>query len=95
MSAYLIARISVTDPDAFVEYTKRSPAVIEKYGGRYLARGGRTVSLEGEADARRVVLIEFDSVEQAEAFYRSPEYQDAKTYREGAAIGEFMVVDGV
>ena len=83
------------DPDAYVEYTKRTPAVIERYGGRFLARGGRTVSLEGAEESRRIVLVEFDSVEQAEAFYRSPEYQEAKTYREEAAVAEFIVVDGV
>ena len=95
MAAYMLVTVDVTDPDQYRHYTDRSPAALAKFGGRFLARGGRTVTLEGEAETRRVVVVEFPSLEQAEACYNSPEYQEAKSYREGAATARFIVVDGV
>jgi len=93
--AYMIVTVDVTDPDQYRQYTDRAPAAIAKYGGRYLARGGRTVTLEGDTESRRVVVLEFPSLEQAETCYRSPEYQEAKSHREGAANARFVVVEGV
>ena len=95
MVAYMLVTVDVTDPEQYRNYTDRSPAAIAKFGGRFLARGGRTVTLEGDAETRRVVVVEFPSVEQAEACYNSPEYQEAKSHREGAATARFIVVDGV
>ena len=95
MAAYLIALVDVKDPEAYRACVARSPAVIAKYDGRFLARGGQSVSLEGDAVAGRIVLIEFPSLEHAKAFYDSPEYQEAKLLREGAAVGRFFAVQGV
>jgi uncharacterized protein (DUF1330 family) len=92
--AYVVARVTVTDPQAYAEYAKDATAAIRQYGGRPLARGGAYEALEGEARARNVIL-EFESLEQAKRYYHSPEYQAAKAKREGAAIGEFVVVEGV
>ena len=91
----MLVTVEVTDPDQYRQYTDRSPAAIAKFGGRFLARGGRTVTLEGEAETRRVVVVEFPSLEQAEACYNSADYQDAKSYRDGAATARFIVVEGV
>lgn len=93
--AYMLVRVDVTDPDQYRHYTDRAPAAIAKFGGRYLARGGRTVTLEGDTEDRRVVVVEFPSLDQAEACYNSAEYQEAKSHREGAANASFIVVDGV
>ena len=90
---YVIARVTVTNPEAYAEYAKGATEAIRQYGGRPLVRGGAYEALEGEARARNVV-IEFDSVEQAKRYYYSPEYQAAKAKRAGAAIGEFVVVEG-
>jgi uncharacterized protein (DUF1330 family) len=95
MAAYLIALIDVKDPEAYRSYVARSPAVIAKYNGRFLARGGQSVTLEGEAVASRIVLLEFPTLEHAKTFYASPEYQEAKLLREGAAVGRFFAVQGV
>lgn len=95
MAAYLIALIDVKDADAYRAYVARSPAVIAKYNGHFLARGGQSVSLEGDAVASRIVVIEFPSLEQAKTFYASAEYQEAKLLREGAAVGRFFAVEGV
>jgi uncharacterized protein (DUF1330 family) len=95
MVAYLMVRADVRDKEAYGEYAKRSPAVVEQFGGRYLARGGEVLSLEGPQESRRVVIIEFPSLEQAKAFYDSPEYQSAREFRKDAGQAEFIVVDGV
>lgn len=95
LAAYMIVTVDVTDPEQYRQYTDRSPAALAKFGGRFLARGGRTVTLEGDPETRRVVVVEFPSLEQAEACYASPEYQEAKSHREGAATARFIAVDGV
>jgi uncharacterized protein (DUF1330 family) len=92
--AYVVARVTVTNPEAYAEYAKAATAAIRQYGGRPLARGGAYEGVEGEARPRNVI-IEFDSFEQARTYYFSPEYQAAKAKREGAATGEFVIVEGV
>jgi uncharacterized protein (DUF1330 family) len=94
MPAYLIARVHVTDPDRYQEYTKRTPAAIARYGGRFIVRGGAVTSLEGPPESDRVVVIEFPSVERAREFWSSPEYAEARSKRAGAATGQFILVDG-
>ncbi len=95
MPAYLVARIRVTNPEKYRGYMALSPAAIEKHGGRFLARGGETVTLEGEPEERRVVIVEFPSLEAARTFYDSPEYREARAAREGAAEAQFFVVEGI
>jgi len=69
--------------------------VVEKYQGNFLVRGGSYVTLEGAEETRRIVMIEFPDSALAEAFYRSPEYADARKLREGIGYFESVVVDGV
>jgi uncharacterized protein (DUF1330 family) len=90
---YWIARVDVTNPDAYKKYVEGTAAAFAKYGARFLARGGRSAPLEGPMRARNVV-IEFDSLEQAVTCYNSPEYQAARQHRIGAADAELMVVEG-
>ncbi len=94
MTGYWIGRIKVTDPDAYAEYVRRVPAILEAYGGRFLVRGGRAVSVEGE-DWPRNVVIAFPSFEQAKACYHSAEYQEAKALQDAAAVRMIAIVDGV
>ncbi|NIX76000.1 DUF1330 domain-containing protein [Microvirga terricola] len=91
--AYIIARVTVTNPEAYAEYAKGATEAIRQYNGRPLVRGGAYEALEGEARARNVV-IEFDSMEAAKTYYHSPEYQAAKAKRDGACIAEFVLVEG-
>lgn len=95
MTAYILARIDVADPEKYKGYTEATPGIIEKFGGRFIVRGGEKVTLEGPEETHRIVLLEFPSLEQAQAFYNSPEYQAAKKLRAGAATGQFVVVEGV
>lgn len=85
MKAYWIAHVDVTYPDQYSHYTQRAPAAFALYGGRMLARGGRSEAMEGRATPQRSVVIEFDSYEQAVACYHSEQYQEAKKHREGVA----------
>ena len=94
MAAYLIARVHVTNPEAYEGYKKLAAEAIAKYDGRYLARGGRTETLEGSEETGRIVIVAFPTLEQAKKFYDSPEYQKAKAAREGAATGHFVIVEG-
>lgn len=95
MPAYIIARVEVTDWDKYGQYLKVTPGVIEQYGGRFIARGGEMVTLEGPEETKRLVLLEFPSMERAKAWYHSEEYQNAKKIRAGAATASFIAIDGV
>lgn len=95
MTAYVIAQIDVTDPDAYETYKSLAPAAIEQYGGRYIARGGALEVLEGENDLPRNVILEFPDMDAARTWYNSPEYGKAKDAREGAARTRFLLVEGL
>lgn len=93
MTAYIVAEIDVTDATGYEPYKKMAGESIPRHGGRFLAHGGRTVSLEGEKP-KRVVVIEFPSVEAAEKFYHSPDYQTAVKIRQKASKGRLYIVEG-
>ena len=95
MTAYIIARVKVTDPRKYENYKALTPAAVEAAGGRFVVRGGRLKTIEGDSEHRRVVVIEFPTFEDAEAFYHSPLYEAAKAEREGAAEGQLIIVEGV
>ncbi|MFJ2486363.1 DUF1330 domain-containing protein [Pseudomonas sp. NPDC087639] len=95
MKAYWIAHVDITDPDQYSQYTQRAPKAFAEFGGRFLARGGRSEAMEGRDTPQRSVVIEFDSYEQAVACYRSAAYQEAKRYREEWARAEIIIVEGM
>ena len=94
MTAYWIARVKVTDEATYGEYAKRAGPAIAKHGGRFLARAGRFVTLEG-AEYPRNVVVEFPSVEAAETCYNSPEYQEALRFAKDASDRLVVIVEGV
>ncbi|HET7618522.1 MAG TPA: DUF1330 domain-containing protein [Vicinamibacterales bacterium] len=95
MAAYVIAHIDVKDPDRYKDYIKMSPVSIAKYGGRFIARGGRTESLEGAWQPKRLVILEFPSVERAKEWWASADYADAKALRQATSTGDLVVVEGL
>lgn len=95
MAVYIIARVKITDPRKYEAYKALTPAAVAAHGGRYVVRGGPVRTLEGEPETRRVVVIEFPDLAAAETFYHSAEYQTAKAKRDGAAEGQFIIVEGV
>jgi uncharacterized protein (DUF1330 family) len=90
---YWIARIDVKDPETYKSYITNATPAYQKYGAKFLVRGGQCEAVEGPSRGRNVV-IEFDSYDQAIACYRSPEYQAAAEFRRKASLGEILVVEG-
>lgn len=95
MAAYLIANIDVQDPVAYEEYKARVPAIVRKYGGEYLARGGRFIVLEGDWQPTRMAVIRLPDLAAAQALYDDPEYQPLKALRQRVSKTQFVVVEGV
>ena len=94
MTAYWIAYVTVTDPEAYQGYQALAPAAFAAHGARFLARGGAHEVLEGPMLDRHVV-IEFPSLAAARACYQSAEYQAARARREGAAVAHVVIVEGL
>jgi uncharacterized protein (DUF1330 family) len=94
VAAYVIAEVEVTDPAIYEEYRKLVPATIAQYGGRYLVRGGAVETKEGSWQPRRLVVLEFASMDQARKWYASPEYARALPLRQKAARSKVLLVEG-
>jgi uncharacterized protein (DUF1330 family) len=95
VAAYVIAMVDVRDPVRYEDYRRMVLPTIAAFGGRFVARGGRTEVLEGEWSPRRLVIVEFPSVERAKAWWNSPEYSEAKAIRQATSVGTLVVIEGV
>ena len=95
MAAYVIVEVNVTDPQLFSEYAKDVPATIASYGGKYLVRGGTVDAKEGGWVPKRVVVLEFPSMEQARKWYQSAEYAPLLAIRLRAASAKLILVEGL
>lgn len=87
--------MEITDPTTYEEYKKVVPPTISAYGGKYLTRGGRAEKLEGEWIPKRVVILEFESLEQAKKWWASEEYKAPKALRQRTALTNMIVVEGI
>ncbi|QBD77078.1 DUF1330 domain-containing protein [Ktedonosporobacter rubrisoli] len=95
MAAYFIVDIQeITDPQSYAEYSKDVPATIERYGGKFIVRGGAYETIEGDWQSRRLVVVEFDDVEQFKRWYNSPEYSELRKIRFQASSGRAVIVQG-
>jgi uncharacterized protein (DUF1330 family) len=93
--AYYVVEVNVRDLDKYKnDYASHVAATLAPYGGRYLAAGGRTESIEGAPPASRVSILEFPSVAKAEAWYNSPEYDKIKPVRHAVATTRSFIVEG-
>lgn len=95
MPAYVIVEIEITDPIKYEGYKKLTPGTLALYGGKFIVRGGRTETLEGNWNPNRVVVLEFPTMDKARAWYNSPEYTAAKEIRIAASTGKMILVEGV
>jgi uncharacterized protein (DUF1330 family) len=95
LPAYVIAMVDVKDPVRYEDYRRLVLPTITAYGGRFVARGGRTELLEGTLPAGRLVIVEFPSVERAKEWWASPEYSEAKALRQATSEGSLIVIEGV
>jgi len=95
MTAYVVIRIEAQDPSKLKNYQKVAPSIIDKYNGKILARGGEMATLEGPEETRRIVIIEFQSLDNAKKFYGSEEYSNAIKLRNNIASFEIIAIDGI
>jgi len=94
MPAYVIAHIDVKDPVKYEDYKKMSPVSIKNFGGRFIVRGAQAEVLEGTWRPKRLVLLEFPSVEVAKQWWASEDYADAKALRQATSTGDMIVLQG-
>ena len=94
MPAFVIADIDITNPDGYAAYRPMAAESVARHGGRFVARGGTVVPLEGGWDPKRVVIIEFPTLDAAKTFYHSDDYQAALEVRLANSTGRVIIVDG-
>jgi uncharacterized protein (DUF1330 family) len=94
MKGYLIANLDIQDQPTFQRYREEVVPLIQKYGGRYIIRGGEVEDLEGHLGLKRLIVLEFPSLDAARAFYNSPEYQPVKAIRLQSAASEVALILG-
>ncbi|AVO50154.1 DUF1330 domain-containing protein [Melaminivora suipulveris] len=93
-AGYVIASVTVTNPEQYEEYRKWSSEAMRVHGAEVCVRGGKVEVMEGDWNPGRTVILKFESFEAAKAFYDSPEYRKARAAREGAAIMRLVCVEG-
>jgi uncharacterized protein (DUF1330 family) len=94
LPAFYISELEVSDPEGLKPYGARVASTLEPFGGRFIVRAGKIAPLEGEAPKGRIVVIAFESMEKAQAWYDSPTYQEIKPIRHKAAKSRTFIVEG-
>jgi uncharacterized protein (DUF1330 family) len=94
MPAYIVVEVQVHDTQRYEDYKAMVPPSLAAYDGRFLVRGGKVETLEGDWSPKRFVVVEFPSVERAKAWWNSPEYEGAKKLRQATATTQMIVVEG-
>ena len=95
MAAFVLVDIDVRDPERYKDYVRVSHLSVEKYGGKFVVRGGANERLEGDWQPHRLVILEFESVARAKEWWSSPEYAEPKKLRQATAVSNMVVVEGV
>ena len=95
MSAYFLVEVDVTNPDVYDGYRKLVGPTLDKYGGKFLVRGGSYQTIEGDWPPQRVVILEFENTEQFQRWYDSPEYTAAREIRLSASTARAILIQGV
>ena len=95
MPAYVIVEIDIHDPVGYEEYKKLAGATVEKYGGKYVVRGGRTEVLEGDWTPKRIVVLQFDSRQHAKDWLDSEEYREPRKMRHRTARTNMILIEGM
>ena len=94
MKAYVIVELSITDKIIYEEYKKLTPVAIAAFDGKFIVRGGRTETLEGDWQPERMVVVEFPSVERAREWWHSDQYSKAKAIRQQSAHTKMLIIEG-
>jgi uncharacterized protein (DUF1330 family) len=94
MKAYLVLDFAVHDLDGFRPYVERVPSFIERHGGSYIVRGAEPKPIEGIWSPERMVILEFPSRQNAEAFLSDPDFQELAKIRHRTTNSQLVLVDG-
>jgi uncharacterized protein (DUF1330 family) len=94
MPAYLIIEIKIHDQELYAEYSAQLPSLVERYGGRYLIRGGEVVSVTGAWRPERLVLVQFETIDLVQDFLNCSEYQDLIPLRQRASSSRAIILEG-
>jgi len=94
MPAYVIAMMSIHDPETYKKYTDLTPPIVKKYGGKFLTRGEKVTTIEGEEYTARMVILEFPSEDHVRAWFADPDYIEAKVWRQAASQARIFVQQG-
>lgn len=92
MPAYVVSMMTITDPDIYKQYTSRTPPIVKKYGGKFLTRGEEITCVEGQDYTGRMVILEFPSKADVEAWFADPDYQEAMTFRHAASTMNYLLL---
>ena len=95
MPAYIVVEIEIIDPVGYEEYKIQAGASVHQHGGKYIVRGGKTEVLEGDWNPKRIVVLQFDSVERAKAWLNSEEYREPRKMRHRTARTKMIVLEAV
>jgi len=94
MPAYVVAMMSIHDPETYKKYTDRTPPIVRRYGGKFLTRGEEITTVEGEEYTARMVILEFPSKQHIEDWYADPEYKEAMKFRHASSEARILVQEG-
>ena len=92
MPAYVVSMMSIHDADTYKQYTDRTPPLVKKYGGKFLTRGEAFTCVEGNVYDGRLVILEFPSKADVEAWFNDPDYQEAMTFRHASSTMNYLLL---
>ena len=92
MPAYVVSMMTINDPETYKQYTSRTPPIVKKYGGKFLTRGEEINCVEGQNYDGRMVILEFPSKADVEAWFADPDYQEAMTFRHAASTMNYLLL---
>ena len=95
MAVYFVVEVTVTDPEMYAQYARLVPPTLDRYGGKFLVRGGATQTIEGGWQPQRFVIVEFEDEEHFKRWYHSPEYTEARNIRLNASTSRAVLAQGV
>jgi uncharacterized protein (DUF1330 family) len=92
MPAYVVAMMSINDPDTYKLYTDRTPPIVKKYGGKFLTRGEDFTCVEGQKYEGRLVILEFPSKADVDAWFNDPDYREAMKFRHASSTMNYLLL---
>jgi uncharacterized protein (DUF1330 family) len=92
MPAYVVSMMTINDPETYRKYTDRTPAIVKKYGGKFLTRGEDFVCVEGKDYDGRLVILEFPTKADVEAWFNDPDYQEAMKFRHASSTMNYLLL---